>query len=164
MESVVSLVNLIHSAIKEQPQGTKPGKAAIEALLREYQAERTVRMRQLIDFSALATKVQAWENVGYKILSRIVPWLPDNTFALQAANLIKGAPKLDFVPAPWDSRGTVAWTSNSKVLLPRDQKSLLPSSKKGKWFRWGSAPLVSVGVLLSFFIVLLGTSITPFHF
>jgi hypothetical protein len=164
MESVVLLVNLIHRAIKEQPQGTNLGRATVEALLREYQAERTVRMRQLIDFSALTTKVQAWENVGYKILSRIVPLLPDKMFALQTANLIKGAPKLDFVPAPWDSKGTVAWTSNSKVPLPRDQRSLLPDSKKGKLLGWGSASLLSVSVLLSFFIVFMGTSVTPFNF
>ena len=154
MESIVALTNLIHKAIKEQPQGTKLSKSAVDTLLREYQAERTIRMRQVIDFSALATKIQAWENVGYKILSRILPLLPDNTFAVQAAKLIKGAPKLDFVPASWDSKATVPWESNSNVLLRQDQKSLLPESNKRQLFGSGKTRLVSIGVLLSFVFVL----------
>ncbi|KAF2137749.1 uncharacterized protein K452DRAFT_235327 [Aplosporella prunicola CBS 121167] len=134
MESIVVLTNLLHRAIKDyEARGTKPKKAAIEALLYQYQAERTLRMRQIIDFSALATKVQAWENLGYKIMSRVMPLLPENTFALKTSKLIKAAPKLDFVATPLDTKATIPWEDSSfSVIVPTKpyQESTLFSSRK----------------------------------
>lgn len=147
MESVVVLANLLHKAVKQHRNG-KPDAGAIESLLAGYQAERSVRMQQVIDFSGLATKVQAWDNIWYKALSRIMPLLPDNTFALQAGKLIKAASKLDYVPLLDDMKGTVKWEDDEL-----DEKSKRGEQAKSL-LSWAMAPLLSMCMLLSFFYLI----------
>jgi FAD dependent monooxygenase len=156
LESIVVLTNLLHKAIKEHPRG-KPDKATLQGILTQYQKNQQVRMRQIIDFSSLATKIQAWENIWYKILSRVMPFLPDNTFAKQASALLKAAPKLDFVPVPGNVKGTVMWddeawdvgnrAGRSKSFIEKGAQSL---------FSWMTTPLLSLCVVLSFFYVVQG--------
>lgn len=114
MESVVALANLLDGAVKAHPQG-KPDKAMIEDMLAEYQRSRSGRMRKIVDFSSRATKMQAWDNLWYKALSYILPLLPETTFAVQLSKLIKGAPKLDYVPLPDDTHvGTWKWEDEER--------------------------------------------------
>ncbi|EED19835.1 FAD-dependent monooxygenase, putative [Talaromyces stipitatus ATCC 10500] len=157
MESIVVLTNLLNKAIKEHPQG-KPDRAALQSLLTEYQKERQVRMRQFIDFSSLATKTQAWENLWYKILSRVIPFLPDDTFAKQASALFKAAPKLDFVPVPGNLKGTVKW--DDEVLEIKNRK-VISAPSLGEWtqsmLRWTVKPILSLCVMLSFLFVVRGS-------
>ncbi|PCG89044.1 Monooxygenase, FAD-binding [Penicillium occitanis (nom. inval.)] len=131
MESVVVLTNLLHKAIKEHPQG-KPDKAAIQNVLHEYQKDRQVRMRQFIDFSSLATKIQAWETTWYKILSRVMPFLPDDTFAKQASILFKAAPKLDFIPVPGNLKGSMKWDDD---VLEAKYRESFPRPSVSDWAR-----------------------------
>ena len=151
MESVAVLANLLNKSAKKHHNG-KPDTAALESLLVDYQAQRYVRMQQVIDFSGLATKVQAWDNTWYKALSRIMPLLPDNTMALQAGKIIKAASKLDYVPLPDDMKGTVKWDDD-------ELEELNGKSKRGglqvkSLLSWARAPLLSVCVLLSFFYLI----------
>ncbi|KAF2143952.1 uncharacterized protein K452DRAFT_224000 [Aplosporella prunicola CBS 121167] len=128
MEGVVALTNLLHRAIKDHnARGTKPDKAAIEAILGQYQAERTARMRPVIDVSALVTKVEAWENLGYKILSRVMPFLPESLIAQQTAKIIQVAPKLEFLPPPRDPKAAVPWISSRT--RPSKKESIFSSTE-----------------------------------
>ncbi|KAH8645851.1 putative FAD-dependent monooxygenase [Tricladium varicosporioides] len=147
MESVVVLANALNKAVKTDPK-RKPGKAAIEALLAEYQAERYPRMKKVIEFSGLATKIQAWDNIFYKAVSRIMPYLPDTAFANECAKIIKGAPKLDYVPLPEDAKGLVEWDDEVGT-SPRVDifKSAVTQSQ---------IPLLVLFVLLSSCIYLIG--------
>lgn len=147
MESVAVLANLLNKEVKQHPD-SKPDAGAIESLLAKYQAQRSVRMQQVIDFSGLATRIQAWDNLWYKALSRIVPLLPDNTFALQAGKLIKAASKLDYVPLPDDMKGTIVWEDDEL-----DEKSRRGEQAESLLTR-ARAPLLSMCVLLSFFYLI----------
>jgi FAD dependent monooxygenase len=148
MESVAVLANLLNKSAKQHRNG-KPDAAALESLLVNYQAQRCVRMQQVIDFSGLATKVQAWDNIWYRALSRIMPLLPDNTMALQAGKLIKAASKLDYVPLPDDMKGTVKWDDDELEEL--DEKSKRRGLQAKSLLSWARTPLLSMCVLLSFF-------------
>lgn len=156
MESVVVLTNLLNKAVKEHPHG-KPDKATLQRLLTEYQTERQVRMRQFIDFSSLATKLQAWETIWYKTLSRVIPFLPDDTFAKQAAALFKAAPKLDFVPVPGNYQGTLKWDDDVLEAGAKEAKSRQFAGKGARnILSWTTTPLLSACVLLSFYFMVQG--------
>ena len=156
MESVVVLANLLNKAVKEHPHG-KPDRAALQKLLAEYQKKRQKRLQEFIDFSSLATKMQAWETIWYKLFSRIVPFLPDNSFAKQASALFKAAPKLDFVPVPGNPQGTVKWDDE---VAKTETKESMPRPILGKgtpsMMSWITAPLLSVFALASFFYIVQG--------
>ncbi|KAF7590326.1 hypothetical protein BBP40_002976 [Aspergillus hancockii] len=108
MESITVLSNLLRRAVQAHPSG-KPDKKMLETVLEEYQTLRYDRMAKIIHFSSEATKMQAWDSLYYKAISRILPFLPDNTVAKQTGELIKGAAKLDYVPTSAARKGTIAW-------------------------------------------------------
>lgn len=155
MESVVVLTNLLHKAVNSSPNG-KPDYNTLQSVLTEYQAERQIRMRQFIDFSGLATKLQAWETIWYKIMSRVIPFLPDNTFAKQCTALFVKAPKLDFVPVPGNIKGTVPWDDEVAELKTQEKPKPLLGKGVQNLLNWGTTPLLSLGVLLSFFFMVQG--------
>ncbi|KAL9095957.1 MAG: hypothetical protein Q9165_001955 [Trypethelium subeluteriae] len=149
IESIVVLTNILNRAIRDHPHG-KPDRAALQKLLAEYQNKRRKRLQEFIDFSSLATKMQAWETTWYKILSRVVPFLPDNSFAKQASNLFKAAPKLDFVPVPGNPQGTVKWNDEVAGSEIKEAKSKQFHGKKAQSIvSWITAPLLSMCALVS---------------
>lgn len=162
MESVVALTNLLNQAVDSHPQ-KKPDYQAIQRLLTEYQSERQQRMRKIIDFSGLATKLQAWETPFHKIISRVVPFLPDDTFAKQASALFKGAPKLDFIPVPGDIRGSMQWDDEvSTTALTTPAPSLLGVGKStSKLLTSITAPFLLVVAILLPLVLLLHGAIQP---
>ncbi|KAI9684598.1 MAG: hypothetical protein M1822_005686 [Bathelium mastoideum] len=159
MESVVVLTNLLHKAVKEHPYG-KPDRAALQKLLTEYQTKRRTRVQEVIDFSKLATKMQAWETTWYKVLSRVVPFLPDDSFAKQASALFKAAPKLDFVPVPGNPQGTVKWDDEvAETQTEKANSRPTSGTKAGSIVSWTTAPLLSMCVLVSFFYMVQGAKV-----
>lgn len=171
MESVVALTNLLQNAIHPEQDAASPARKldfpALQGILTTYQTERQARMRKIIDFSGLATKTQAWETLGHKLMSRIVPFLPDDTFAKQATALFKGAPSLNFVPVPGKYRGTVSWDDETTTLRPsmrtpvREQNLRLSwSSKPKKASYWFTTPMLGFGIaLMSLFLFVQGAKV-----
>jgi hypothetical protein len=156
MESVVVLANLLNQTIKESPQG-KPNAAALHRMLNEYQRLRLIRAKQFIEISGLVTKMQAWENGWYKFMTRIVPFLPDTTFANHLSNLLRGAPKLDFIPVPGNPQGTVKWDDDVFEAKQREAKS---GSAFGRAVRnilsWTTTPILSLAAVYSVFYMVQG--------
>ncbi|KAJ5918466.1 FAD-dependent monooxygenase [Penicillium verhagenii] len=145
MESIVLLSNLLNRAIQVHPGG-RPDAKLVEQVLSEYQSLTKERMRKIIDFSNLATRIQAWDTPFHKLLSRVVPFLPDTTFAKQAAQLIKASRKLEYVQLPKrDVTGTMPWDDELQ-LAPNDSKV----NKGVTSFSFLYTPLVGLFVAISF--------------
>lgn len=61
-------------------------------------------MREIMQISSLITRIQAWDSIRLKLLATwVLPYHPDHKLTDQMAELIKVAPKLDYV----DVDGTV---------------------------------------------------------
>ncbi|KAH8429233.1 FAD-dependent oxidoreductase [Aspergillus melleus] len=144
MESVVVLSNLLHRAVQAHPSG-KPDKKMLETILEEYQTLRYDRMQKVIHFSGEATRLQAWDSLYYKTLSRVIPYFPDTTSAKRTAELIKAAAKLDYVPTSPARKGTVAWEDDGQRALGAHQAAV--SSVR----RLIQIPVVLLSFGLSFF-------------
>ncbi|KAL8826054.1 MAG: hypothetical protein Q9170_007552, partial [Blastenia crenularia] len=78
MESVVVLCNHLHRTLSahhhfqnpNNPNNTiRPSKPTLEAMCAAYQAERAPRMRQIMAFSSLLTKLQAWDSLLLRFLA-----------------------------------------------------------------------------------------------
>lgn len=158
MESVVALTNLLQKALSSSSQ-EQPDYDTIQLLLAAYQKERQERMRKIIDFSGLATKLQAWETPLYKIVSRMVPYLPDDTFAKQASALFKGAPKLDFIPVPGSIKGTMQWDDDAQAAaLTKPLNSRMRFNKSNKLLMSVATPfLFVVAILLPLIMLVQGS-------
>ena len=144
MESVVVLSNLLHRAVQAHPSG-KPDKKMLGAILEEYQTLRYDRMQKIIHFSGEATRLQAWDSLYYKAMSRIVPYLPDTMSAQKTGELIKGAAKLDYVPTSPARKGTVAWEDEAQRALGTHQAAV------SSFRRLIQIPVFLLSVVLSFF-------------
>lgn len=161
MESVVALTNLLNKAVKSDAQA-KPDYDTVQRLLTEYQSERQERMRKIVDFSGLATKLQAWETPLHKIMSRVAPFLPDDTFAKQASALFKGAPKLDFIPVPGNIKGTMQWDDEIPTgALTKPSQSLLTMNQSNKLLTSVATPFLCVVAVLLPLILLVQGAIQP---
>ncbi|KAJ6142752.1 hypothetical protein N7471_002205 [Penicillium samsonianum] len=69
MESIVLLSNLLNRAIELHPDD-HPDAKIVEQVLSEYQSLTKERMRKVIDFSNLATRIQAWDTPFHKNCKR----------------------------------------------------------------------------------------------
>ncbi|OOQ83533.1 FAD binding domain protein [Penicillium brasilianum] len=148
MESIVLLSNLLNRAIQIHPGG-RPDIKLVEQVLSEYQTLTNERMRQIIDFSNLATRIQAWDTLFHKILSRVVPFLPDTTFAKQAAQLIKASRKLEYVQLPKRAvRGTMPWDDELHLALSESK-----SGKENSAASFQGIPILVLCMALSCFLI-----------
>lgn len=68
-------------------------------------------MRQIMDYSSMITKFQAWDSTLFKIAATwIAPYLPDRMIADDLGRIIREAPKLNFVDVPTTfAHGSVPW-------------------------------------------------------
>ena len=97
MESVAVLCNHLRRILVTH-DGGKPSRATLRRIFADYQSEREARMRVIMALSSLITRIQAWDSIGLKWLATwILPYQPDNKLTDQMANIIKAAPKLDYV-------------------------------------------------------------------
>ncbi|KAJ5765405.1 hypothetical protein N7520_004964 [Penicillium odoratum] len=148
MESIVLLSNQLKRAIEIHPGG-HPDAKIVEQMLSEYQSLTKERMRKIIDFSNLASRIQAWDTPFHKLLSRVVPYLPDTTFAKQAAQLIKASRKLEFVKLPKRSvTGTMPWDDEVKLAM-HERKA----AKGESTISFIYTPIVGLCLALSFFFI-----------
>ena len=103
MESVVVLTNHLRRMLDQQ-RGGRPSKTSLNTTFQAYQDERLPRMRRIMEFSSLISRVQAWDNPFLKWMSiYFLPYLPERKLANDLGEIIRKAPKLDFVPlGPWN--------------------------------------------------------------
>jgi hypothetical protein len=99
MESIVTLVNGLETMLQEHA-GAKPSRATLKRVFTEYQRARKPRMHDIMQYSSLLTKLQAWDNPVLRFAATwVVPYLPDRIVADDLSKrFIATAPKLDRVP------------------------------------------------------------------
>ncbi|KAK2624713.1 hypothetical protein QTJ16_005906 [Diplocarpon rosae] len=113
MESIVVLSNHLRHMMIQQ-QGSKPSLATLQRVFSAYQSERHLRVKEIMEFSSLITKVQAWDTPFHKFLANwVLPLQPDRAIADQLGQIIRGAPKLDFVSTRGFSAGSMGWNDES---------------------------------------------------
>ena len=110
MESTAVLCNHLQRTLASHA-GAKVSRATLAKTFANYQREREGRMKDIMALSSLITRVQAWDNILFKGLATwIFPYQPDYKLTNQMAELIRRAPKLDYVPVGKDMfKGRVKW-------------------------------------------------------
>jgi len=119
MESIVVLCNHLHRLLADH-KGTgkaqKPDAAALERLFAAYQKERIPRMKEICDLSGLITKVQAWSSPLHRFLGTwVFPLQPDKAVADLIGELVRSAPKLDYVSDAGFTSGRLAWKDKEQA-------------------------------------------------
>ncbi|KAI0842701.1 FAD binding domain protein [Hypoxylon sp. FL0890] len=119
MESVVALCNCIQEMMVAQ-RGAKPSRATIEKAFAKYQAKQKDRAREVMNVSGQITKLQAWYTPLYKFAANWVsPYLPDRTIANQLGEVIRKAPKLDYVNFADFKNNRLPWKYNDQNTVGR---------------------------------------------
>ena len=132
MESIVVLCNHLHRTLALH--GGRPSKATIHTMFSAYQKEREPRMKEIMDFSSLLTKLQAWDNVWLRFLATwVIPYQPDRRIADQLGDsIIRKAPKLCFVDVgPEFKRGKMTWADEEERDLDQQTAKEASMGKKG---------------------------------
>ena len=131
MESAAVLVNQLQPLLKA---GVRPSRAQIVAALQKYQDLRLPRMQQIMSYSRFHTRTQAWRYWPFKMFALyVVPLLGDRFLADDVGAILRGAPRIDFLPCTWPK-------SNRGF---DDEKTALQVTKAGK------APALSILVAFS---------------
>ena len=113
-------------------------------------------MKEIMDFSSLLTKLQAWDSVLLRFLATwVIPYQPDRRVADQLGDLIRKAPKLDFADVgPGFARGKLAWADEEKIQIQRVVKGVVGGTEvknRAIGLRRGLLPFMGALVgLLSF--------------
>ncbi|KAL8671459.1 MAG: hypothetical protein Q9168_004047 [Polycauliona sp. 1 TL-2023] len=127
MESVVVLTNVLRRILlasgSSSSSSCKPSLEALTEGFQAYQDQHLPRMRHIMEFSRLVTRTQAWDSWGLKMLSIwVVPYLPQRKMANDLGEIIRTAPKLDFVPlGDWDD-GLLEWEDMEQETGPKTHR------------------------------------------
>lgn len=110
MESVVSLCNHLNRLVNAESRGQRPSEEALARVLHAYQEERRPRMQEICEVSGLITRVQAWTTPLHWLLGNwILPLQSDKAIADQLGEVVRTAPKLDYVSDAGFTSGKMAW-------------------------------------------------------
>ncbi|KAK4240606.1 hypothetical protein C8A03DRAFT_13092 [Achaetomium macrosporum] len=109
IESVAVLCNHLQRMLQRSGDA-KPTDADLHAVFAAYQSERHERVKQIMQLSSLITSVQAWETPWHRFLATwVLPLQPDRASADQIGEIIRTAPKLDYVDAKGFPSGRMPW-------------------------------------------------------
>lgn len=112
MESIALLSSLLHRELTAHPK-VNPSRSTLIKLFQQYQDQRIPRMKKILEFSNLITRVQAWDGWLMKAVAIwVLPYQKDSKLGEDIGEIIKGGEKLDFVPIKsrigkirWDDEG-----------------------------------------------------------
>lgn len=73
-------------------------------------------MKEIMEFSSLLTKLQAWDTVLLRLVATwVIPYQPDRRIADQLGDLIRRAPRLEYVPVGEGfARGVMPWADEDR--------------------------------------------------
>ena len=130
MESVISLTNGLYRLLKASPN-RKPIRSEIEAMFSRYQAQRKSRMHEIFFWSALITRLQAWDGWLLKVVQNwILPIVGDKKVVFELSKISVKAPILDFVPVT-PRTGKMNWIEEQPVSLPvKTSNGVLPRTRQ----------------------------------
>ena len=109
--------------------GAKPSLATLDKVFAAYQTERHARVKHIMDYSSLITNVQAWRTPLYKFVANwVLPLQPDRAVADQLGEIIRNAPKLDYVDAEGFASGRLLWKDESRKTNKQKKQELVSGS------------------------------------
>ncbi|KAK7743714.1 hypothetical protein SLS62_010493 [Diatrype stigma] len=115
MESVVVLCNLLQKMVAGQ-ENARPSLETLTKAFAAYQNERHGRMKVIVDLSARATRMEAWDHMLDKfVTTRVMPYIPHHFLVKQLGRIITPAPKLDYVSLEGFARGKTPWKYDDGV-------------------------------------------------
>lgn len=110
MESVVSLCNHLNRLVNVESRGQRPSEEALARAFHAYQEERRPRMQEICEVSGLITRVQAWTSPLHWLLGNwVLPLQSDKAIANQLGEVVRTAPKLDYVSDMGFTSGKMPW-------------------------------------------------------
>ncbi len=134
MESIIVLTNHLQRCLTHHG-GARTSRHTLAALFAAYQRERVPRMAEILKFSALLTRLQAWDGPLMRVLATwVLPYQRDRGVADQLGEIIRRAPRLEFVGVEKDfERGRMEWADEEgekgKVQRVRGEGKLLLRSQ-----------------------------------
>ncbi|KAI1412765.1 FAD binding domain protein [Hypoxylon sp. FL1857] len=109
IESVVVLCNHLQAMLAAK-QGVKPSLADLRNVFAAYQAERKPRVVQIMNFSREVTDSHAWATLSHKYYTKwVLPTKSDQFFPNIIAEIVRRAPKLEYVDVKGFNKGKVNW-------------------------------------------------------
>ncbi|KAL6691260.1 hypothetical protein J3F84DRAFT_387220 [Trichoderma pleuroticola] len=113
IQDVVAICNGIRAAVRNCPDGN-PSRATLETIFNQYRHDRIASIKKDFRGSAVLTRLQAWANTWFYIMSRflLVPdWFQRFTIRYMAVPNMRLAPVFNYVPADEPYNGTSSWAN-----------------------------------------------------
>ncbi|KAL7940463.1 hypothetical protein V8C42DRAFT_337432 [Trichoderma barbatum] len=111
IQDVVAICNRICAAVKNCSDGN-PNRATLGTIFNQYRDERLASIKKDFRGSAVLTRLQAWANTWFYIMSRflLVPdWFQRFTIRYLAVPNMRLAPVFNYAPADEPYIGTTPW-------------------------------------------------------
>lgn len=154
MESIALLTNLVRRAVKAHPN-VRPSRAELREVFQQYQDRRVGRMKKIMEFSGLITRVQAWDGFLMKFAAKVIlPYQNKTQLGKDIGDIIKDAEKLDFVPLK-SRGGRIPWKNEDGGITKQGTAS---PAQEGR--SWGSTVIWGLIMLSSLSLVVLKTPIS----
>jgi 2-polyprenyl-6-methoxyphenol hydroxylase-like FAD-dependent oxidoreductase len=120
MESVVVLCNHLERTLAAH-HGGRVSRATLRRVFDQYQRDREKRMHEIMELSSLITRVQAWDGILPKALACwVLPFQADHKLTDQLGELVRKAPKLDYVEVDRVfEQGRLAWEDEKLAFVSR---------------------------------------------
>ncbi len=151
MESAVVFCNHLQRMMVDQC-GAKPSPATLTKAFAAYQNERKPRVKHIMEYSSLITNVQAWRTPIYRFVATwVLPLQSDRAVADQLGEIIRRAPKLDFVDIGDFVPGRLSWKHEDR----RTAVQIQHWTKRGDSLNhWSTIPVrvMSAALAISFFV------------
>ena len=152
MESIALLASLLQANLSSNPS-LKPTRATLQSIFKTYQDRRIPRMKQILEFSNLITRVQAWDGIGMKFAANwVLPYQKGTQLGLEIGGIIKGAEKVGFIEVP-RRNGRIPF--DDEVEDDRRKEGQLRLKGKVEGQGWGAAWLGGLVVFSSIVLVFL---------
>ena len=146
MESVVVLCNHLRQMMVHQC-GVRPSMATLNKAFAAYQKECKPRMKHVMQYSSLITNVQAWRTPLYKFLGTwVLPLQPDRAVADQLGEIVRGAPKLDFVDVRDFPSGRLSWKDE---ISKSEMQKVRSKGSRGRFNKVLALPLQMMSAALA---------------
>ncbi|WEW58626.1 hypothetical protein PRK78_004094 [Emydomyces testavorans] len=130
MESVVSIANALHDALKAHPN-KKPSDAEIRDALQHYQDSRLARVKEIVKVGGMLTRLQAYDGWRMYVMQRwITPIIGLDFGAKGIARICSEAPKLNYVSID-EECGKLGWKDHNTSPLRRSGKKMVKDSALG---------------------------------
>jgi hypothetical protein len=116
IESAAAFTNRIYALVeKHKSAGTKPSLEEVDQTLKAYQAKREIRVSAILEAANAVTRLRALKTVSDRVITRYVLPFAGDFMADLFSHFVIGAEKLDCLPIPERSVGTMPFNATQGV-------------------------------------------------